>query len=35
MKITREQLKELNKKGKTEIRVETCGKEFWYDLEVI
>jgi len=34
MKITKEQLKELNKKGKVEIRYFKADKEFWETLEV-
>lgn len=34
MIITKEQLRELNKKGETEVRVITCCKEFWEKIEV-
>lgn len=34
MKITKEELKELNEKGNTEFQYFMSGKEFWETLEV-
>jgi len=34
MKISREELKELNKKGRVEIQVVRFGKEYCEELEV-
>ena len=34
MKISKEELKELNEKGKVEIKYIECDKEFWEIIEV-
>lgn len=34
MKITKEELKQLIKKGSVEVRVISEGKEFWEILEI-
>jgi len=34
MKITKQELEELNKKGKVEVRLMMCGKEYWDTIEV-
>jgi len=34
MKITKNELGELNQKGKVELRVNNLGKEDWITLEV-
>ena len=35
MKITKEQLKELQRDKIIEIRIFECGKEYWDTLELI
>lgn len=35
MNITKEELKELNKRGKIEVRVITGDKEFYQIIEVL
>ena len=34
MKLTKEQLEELNKKGKVEVRCQRGVKEYWEYIEV-